>query len=577
MRRLTFSSLRTALFAAVLLAVLPALALLLLSGLENARHLEREARSDALRTVESLAQIQERITANTRQILSTLALMPGFQGPDRGPACLCSMVLRKVVEDNPTLLNVIKASPQGEALASALDQEGVNIADRAHFRQAVGSGKFAAGEYILSRFTHDPAFVFGLPVYDAGGRMTSVLVASFRLASYEALFQSLRLPQGGFISLADRNGARLFYHPPKPTNPLGATLPPELWATVQAGPDSGLILQPGLDKVRRLVAYKKLRLGPESEPYMTIFLGLPADAVTAPAREAMNRNLWLMAAVAALGLGGAWLLDRQVFGRRLKAVTRTAARIRDGDLSARTGLPPLDTDLGLLAQALDSMAQALQERQAEQSQAAEATARSLREKETLLREIHHRVKNNLQLILSLVRLQGLHQEGNPAADFPARMENRVRAMALVHEMLYGSADLGGVDLSGYIPRLSQAVVKASAPPGGIRLSVDAIPARLVLDRAMPFALLLNELVTNACKHCARPGQTCGLDVTLRAEGPDLLLRVADTGPGLPPDFDPEQSPSLGLRLVATLAEQLGGSLTWENRDGAVFVVRFPAG
>jgi two-component sensor histidine kinase len=291
----------------------------------------------------------------------------------------------------------------------------------------------------------------------------------------------------------------------------------------------------------------------------------------------MIRNLALLAGVALLGLGGAWLLDRAVLGRRLKAVTETAARIQAGDLSARTGLPPSDTDLGLLAQALDSMAQALQERQAEQTQAAEATARSLREKETLLREIHHRVKNNLQLILSLVRLQSLHQEGNPVADFPARMENRVRAMALVHEMLYGSADLGGVDLSGYIPRLAQAVVKASTQPGGVRLSVDAIPARLVLDRAVPFALLLNELVTNACKHCARPDQACGLDVTLRAEGPDLLLRVADTGPGLPPDFDPEQSPSLGLRLVATLAEQLGGTLTWENRDGAVFLVRFPAG
>ena len=577
MRHMTFSSMRTALFAAVLLAVLPALALLLNSGLEHARHLEEEARSEALRTVESLAQIQETITANTRQILSTLALMPGFQGPDRGQNSLCSMILRRVVADNPGLVNVLKVDLQGEALASGLYVESMHVGDRSHFRLAMESGQFAAGEYIVSRATREPVFPFAQPVLGPNGRLVNVLVASFRLSSYEALFESLRLPKGGLLSLADRNGTRVFYYPPRPSNPLGAPLPAEFWSSVQAGPDSGLVQQPGLDGVRRLVAYKKLRLSPESAPYMTIFLGLPADAVIAPARESMTRNIWLMAVMALLGLGGAWLLDRLVLGKRLKAVTRTAARIQDGDLSARTGLPLEDTDLGLLAGTLDHMAQALQERETEREQTAEATVRSLREKETLLREIHHRVKNNLQLILSLVRLQGLHQDDCTSADFTARMENRVRAMALVHEMLYESEDLGGVDLSGYIPRLAQAVVKASAPPGGVQLTVNAAAARLVLDRAVPFALLLNELITNACKHSQQQDQTCGLSVALTADGADLELTVEDSGPGLPPDFVPEESPSLGLRLVITLTEQLNGSLTWENRPGAVFTVRFPAG
>jgi two-component sensor histidine kinase/HAMP domain-containing protein len=576
MRRPTFSSIRTALFATVLLAVLPALILVLHTGLEHSRHLEAEAREDALLTVESLGEIQDRITENTRQILATLALMPGFQSPERGPDCTCAAVLRKTLDDNPVFANVLKVSRAGGILVSPLPFEGVSIADRAHFRLAVETKRFSAGEYIVSRTTQEPVLPFAQPVPGQDGQTGNVLVAALRLSSYATLFKALRLPEDGFLVLADRNGTRIFHYPAK-DRPPGQPVNPGLWAAVREGPDTGLVIRTGWDNVRRLVAYKRLRLTPAEEPYLTLILGLPLDAISAPARAVMIRNLALLAGVALLGLGGAWLLDRAVLGRRLKAVTETAARIQAGDLSARTGLPPSDTDLGLLAQALDSMAQALQERQAEQTQAAEATARSLREKETLLREIHHRVKNNLQLILSLVRLQSLHQEGNPVADFPARMENRVRAMALVHEMLYGSADLGGVDLSGYIPRLAQAVVKASTQPGGVRLSVDAIPARLVLDRAVPFALLLNELVTNACKHCARPDQACGLDVTLRAEGPDLLLRVADTGPGLPPDFDPEQSPSLGLRLVATLAEQLGGTLTWENRDGAVFLVRFPAG
>ena len=577
MGRLTFSSIRAALLTAVLLAALPALGLVLNSGVEHARHLEQEARTEALRTVESLAQVQERITENTRQILSTLALMPAFQSPARGPDCPCAALLRKVLADNPLFLNVIKVNPRGEVLATALAQEGVNIADRPHFRLAVDSGAFAAGEYIVSRFTQEPAFAFGQPVPGPDGQLANVLVAAFRLSSYAPLFESLRLPQGGFLGLADRNGTRLFYHPPKEVNPLGRPVPPAIWTLVQAGPDKGLTVQMGLDGVRRLVAYKKLRLTPQDAPYMVLFLGLPADAVTAPAREAMARNVVLLVCLALFSLGCAWLFDRTVLGRRLKAVTATAARIRAGDLSARTGLPAEDTDLGLLAQALDSMARALQERETERAQAAEATVRSLREKETLLREIHHRVKNNLQLILSLVRLQEVHQGDSGGADFPARMENRVRAMALVHEMLYESADLGGVDLAGYIPRLAQAVVRASSPAGGVRLSVEAVPARLVLDRAVPFALLLNELLTNACKHSLRPGQACDLRVELIRDGADLVLSVADSGPGLCQDFDPGQCPSLGLRLVVSLSEQLGGGLTWENRGGAVFLVRFPGG
>jgi signal transduction histidine kinase len=392
-------------------------------------------------------------------------------------------------------------------------------------------------------------------VFGPDGRLVNVLVASFRLSAYAPPFKTLRLPKDGILGVADRNGTRLFYLPPKETNPLGQPVPPLLWAVSRPGRTRASTPQRawtacGGSWPTRSCAWTRQPAVHGPVP------GLPLDAISAPARAVMIRNLALLAGVALLGLGGAWLLDRAVLGRRLKAVTETAARIQAGDLSARTGLPPSDTDLGLLAQALDSMAQALQERQAEQTQAAEATARSLREKETLLREIHHRVKNNLQLILSLVRLQSLHQEGNPVADFPARMENRVRAMALVHEMLYGSADLAGWTSRATSPGWPRPWSRPRPSRAGCVFRWTPSRRGSCWTGPCPSPCCSTSSSPTPASTARGPDQACGLDVTLRAEGPDLLLRVADTGPGLPPDFDPEQSPSLGLRLVATLAEQL---------------------
>ncbi len=199
--------------------------------------------------------------------------------------------------------------------------------------------------------------------------------------------------------------------------------------------------------------------------------------------------------------------------------------------------------------------------------------RSLEEKEVLLREVHHRVKNNLQVISSLLALQQRRLEGTEAAQALGEAHARVRSISLVHDQLYRAADLGDVDFHAYLETLVARLAQTAGP--GVEVSVDVAPVQLGVDRAIPCGLIVNELVTNALKH-AFAGRAAGrVRVELRDSGPDeLTLSVSDDGVGLPAGFDPAAQPTLGLVLVRTLAQQIGGQLVASTDRGARFAVRF---
>ncbi|OIO03102.1 MAG: hypothetical protein AUJ49_05085 [Desulfovibrionaceae bacterium CG1_02_65_16] len=216
----------------------------------------------------------------------------------------------------------------------------------------------------------------------------------------------------------------------------------------------------------------------------------------------------------------------------------------------------------------------------ERKQATEAIRRSLTEKEILLKEIHHRVKNNMQIISSLLFLQTEYVADPADRELFIESQKRIQAMALVHEELYGAADLSSVGMREYVPRLVERVLSSAAIP--VRASYDLDETRLPVTRSVPFGLVLNELVMNAVKHAfstARPDGAAGaLTVALRRHGTDSLqLVVEDDGPGLSPDFDFLASPTLGMTLVSSLAQQMAGRIHAENRaeGGARFSLVFP--
>jgi PAS domain S-box-containing protein len=215
----------------------------------------------------------------------------------------------------------------------------------------------------------------------------------------------------------------------------------------------------------------------------------------------------------------------------------------------------------------------------QRSKARAALRQSLREKEFLLKEVHHRVKNNLQIISSLLRLQSGRLE-NPVAKAALQdMQNRVRSMALIHEHLYRSENLARVDLAAYLKQLCQQLFRAlMVISGEIQLHLELVPVHLEIDQAIPCGLLVNELVSNALKHGFPNGGTGEVRVELQpaADGPGWRLRVADNGVGLPASFDLKHLTTLGMQLIGDLSRQIGGQVSIGPGPGTVFEVTFQA-
>lgn len=191
---------------------------------------------------------------------------------------------------------------------------------------------------------------------------------------------------------------------------------------------------------------------------------------------------------------------------------------------------------------------------------------ALREKEVLLKEVHHRVKNNMQIISSLLQLQSGAVESAPVRELLADSQDRIRSMALIHEKLYQHHDFARIDFADYLQGLL--AVLSAAHGRAARIDIQAEQLWLGIDQAVPAGLIVNELVTNSWKH-AFPGVRAGtIAVRLAAgEGRQVRLEVADDGIGLAPTTDPAHSRSLGLRLVRLLAEQLDAELRFGGPPG----------
>lgn len=202
---------------------------------------------------------------------------------------------------------------------------------------------------------------------------------------------------------------------------------------------------------------------------------------------------------------------------------------------------------------------------------------SLRERELLLSEIHHRVKNNMQIVSSLLRIQSRRSDDPKTQGILDDSRNRVSAMALIHETLYKPANLSSVSLREYIEELTLNLFDSyGVDPERITLVTDVESISLNIETATPCGLIINELVTNCLKYAfpeKRPGM---ISLSLKRDGLDgYLLRVVDNGVGLPDDLDIRQTRSLGLQLVINLTEnQLQGRVEVQRGEGVAYLVAF---
>jgi len=201
---------------------------------------------------------------------------------------------------------------------------------------------------------------------------------------------------------------------------------------------------------------------------------------------------------------------------------------------------------------------------------------SLKEKETLLQEIHHRVKNNMNVVSGLLSLHKSSTQNEEVKQALQESQGRVYAMSAVHESLYNSKNLAEIELIPYLNKLTNSLVQTySVNPRKVQLKIDGDNVKVNIDKASPLGLMINELISNAMKYAFPDERNGEIVVTTRMQDDQLELSIKDNGVGMPDEIDWKNSSSLGLKLVRTLAEnQLDGSIDMESNNGTKFTIKF---
>ncbi len=201
--------------------------------------------------------------------------------------------------------------------------------------------------------------------------------------------------------------------------------------------------------------------------------------------------------------------------------------------------------------------------------------KSIAEKEMLLKEIHHRVKNNLMIISSLLNLQSRYIQDEKSKNIFKESQNRASSMALIHERLYQSTDLKNIDFGDYVQTLSKDLYSTYVLDKDlIKMNIETDELKLDIDTSIPLGLILNELVTNSLKHAFSPGKRGIINIKFKKLDEHYLLEVKDNGKGLPVGLDYKNADSLGLNIITSLTEQIDGELEHLNHSGTIFRITF---
>lgn len=367
-----FSSLRVRLLIVVLLSALPALGLILYSGMEQRRLTAEEAKINALRLTRLAANNQEALIEGAHQLLLALSQLPQIRQPDLNS---CGSFLASLQKQYPnyTALNLVQ--PDGTIICNSVpNSQEINIADHDYFQHALQTKGFVIGNFSLGPSTHKMVLPFTYPVFSVDGQVESVLLVTLDLNWLNQLVPQVELPPNSTLLVVDNNGTVLFRYP-NPDLWVGKSLSdvPVIQAIVNTQGD-GTAETAGLDGINRLYAFTSLRTGTDNNVHLGI--GIPTQVAFLETNRVLARNLIGLGWVTALSLGAAWYVGDVFILNQVKALLVATRRLAAGDLSARSGVPSGEGEINELAASFDQMAQTLQQRQ-DQLHQAEAKYRTL--------------------------------------------------------------------------------------------------------------------------------------------------------------------------------------------------------
>jgi len=358
MKSLNLGSISKNLALLVILAVLPALAILLYTGIEQRQRSMENAKKEIFLLTQAMAEVQQDITKSTRQVLSTLSLLSEIQTLNRKA---CNKIFRAVLNQNPGFLNIALTDLSGNVLASGKPIIVKSLGDRKHVREALKNKTYAVGEYILARVgSQAPAFAFAYPVIDNNKKLKALLTAAIKLAHFSRFHDVSNLPEKSFVALTDHKGIRLYYYPPKEdTNPVGKPIKASSWEMAKDAQKPDIFTGHGSDGVRRIFAFEQVRLKPGDTPYLYVWAGIPEAHILATTNAALVRNLLLFLLATLMALVFSWTIGKNTLIVPIKTLVSMTKKFAQGKLHVRSELPPISNELGTLTNAFHDMASAL--------------------------------------------------------------------------------------------------------------------------------------------------------------------------------------------------------------------------
>ncbi|HET7874975.1 MAG TPA: response regulator, partial [Methylomirabilota bacterium] len=596
------ASLQVRVLLLVLLAVVPALALMLYTNLEERRLKAAQVQTDARRLSRLIAADHARLVEGARQLLVSLARIPAVRDRD---AEACSALFADLLKQYPSYANFGALAPDGYIFCSGLPMAApVYSPDRAFFRRAMETGAFAVGDFQIGRITHRATVNFGHPVLDRGGRIHAVVFSALDLAWVSDLAVQAELPRGSVLTLIDRHGTILVRYPEQ-AKWIGQPMPESsILRTILAQRGHGAAEAPGADGVPRLFAFAPLGgEGGGADAYVSV--GIPSSVAFADADRLLARNVVALGLVAALALVAAWIGGRLFVVQPVRALVDATRRVSAGDLSARTGVPPGRGELGQLARAFDQMAESLEqahqrrileEELRRKNYELEQQNRSIQEANRLKTEFVSMVSHELRT--PLTSIQGyveLLLEDRQASSTDERREcltvvknNAQRLLGLINDLLdLSRIEAGRIDLHRTSVDLTRLIREVA---DSVRPLIDAKRQQLALDLSdgLPavwadadrVTQILTNLISNAHKYTPAEGR---ITVAARRADGGVRVDIQDTGIGLSPEEQaqlftrffragqpragPASGTGLGLVITRLLVELHGGNISVSSAPG----------
>ena len=524
------------------------------------------------------ATYERRFFDDTRRVLQRLAREPAVLGSD---VAACTELLGKILENSREFSDLVYTDPQGNPICTtAAAAEKVPVGWSLRDRPPIHD--FSLSDYMFTQNSPYPVIFAMQPVFGEKGQVQGVLSASIELYWLTSFVHEARLPSEGVFFLFDRNGnvlanRALFFDNQNPA------LPKKGAGAIQNETLRSVVAQDLVDEVvhRRLVDFEAIGNDGIRRVYssvalphgnVTVLFGMPAASALGWIEKDLVTRIFSVLGIWWTGIAAAWLVTRSLITRWIMALRRMAQAFARGHYAATDvdlrGAPSELRDLGetmiLMAGRIDAREDELH--------------RSVQQKDVLIKEIHHRVKNNLQIVTSLLNIHGKSIAEPKAREALDDVKTRVRALALVHRYLYESDDVRLVPLQMFMTELCRTLVGSlSDVRRRIALRVDIPEITIVSDIAVPMALLVTEVITNSMKHAFpdRRAGSIGVRLELDTREGRAILTVSDDGVGPPAGgMTSTARPHLGHNLIQAFTRQIGGEVSVSGPPGMAVEVRF---